>query len=172
MESAWVAGAFGLIGSVIGAGATLWGMHISNIHQGKLKNEELVRERDGLLSAFAAELELIANITAARATVIAAAADKGQPLPSKLLRADLIGIPHYFGKLSDRVSAVPPALVEDIATAYSLCGVADAAIVRWLEPEGMVPPTALVTLSTLLHSAGAKCLESTKNLRAGRSSHC
>ena len=168
MESAWVAGAFGLIGSVIGALATIVALRMSNAHQRKVRAEELMRERDALLSAFAAELDLIAQLTSARSTVIRRNAEQDEALPTALLRTELIGSPFYFSKLGDRVSAIPPALVEEIATAYALCSAADTAILRWVEHEDVALPLSLRNLATLLDSASAKCKESASKLRAGR----
>lgn len=165
MDSAWVAGAFGLVGALIGALATLGGIGMSNSHQEKIKAADLGRERTAVLHAYAAELELIAQLAEARSNALRRNAENGISLPASILRSEIIGKPYFLSRMGDQLSLIPPKLIEELTTAFVMCDAADSFVLRWVEHGEVVHPPSLGTLVTLMAAAAERCTKSATVVR-------
>lgn len=166
MDSAWVAGAFGLIGSLIGALATLAGIRMTNLHANRTQAETLHRERVAVLHAYASELELIGQLAAARAEVMRMQSEKGAALQTSLLRTEVIGKPFFLSRMSEQVGLIPPKLAEELTTAYVMCETTDGGVLRWVEHEEQIRPASLLTLANLMSGAANRCAGAAAAVRA------
>ncbi len=159
----WSAGA-ALFGSLIGASATLAGIALTHKQQEKIRTEDLRRERRAIALAISAELELIAQQARVIQTVLERTADAGTTLAPTLLQNELIGERFYFSRLGDKVDRMPPEIISDIATSYTLCGTADAAMLRWIRQEEPISAYSLRTLAVMLNAVALRCSETANKL--------
>ncbi|KFN42315.1 hypothetical protein [Arenimonas oryziterrae] len=166
MNDAWIAAVFGLVGSVLGAGATMLGSWLSSHTERKKLAEQRLREQVAVSLALAAELKMMAAQNQAITNAFARFVEEGHALDTALLKAELTGTPLFYSRVCDRPDAVPSELIGEVVSAYALFAMANAGLQRWALAVPQISGDHLKNLSKHTQLSAEKGLEASKKLVA------